>query len=54
MFFAWPFPADIISPVDLKIEVRAVKIGFGSIQAKDPVDLNCKYLNEFFIIISQK
>ena len=53
-FFAWPFPSEIIFPVNLEIEVGAVKIGSGRVQPEHLVSLYGKYFNELLIIISQK
>ena len=53
-FLTGSFSAEVILPVNLKIEVGAVKISFGSIQAIDLSGLYGKYLNKLHVVIADK
>ena len=54
VFLAGTLAAEIVFPVDFKVEVGAVKIGAGGIHTKNRLYLGSEYLDELLVIVAQE
>ena len=54
VFLAGTLAAEIVFPVDFKVEVGAVKIGAGGIYTKNRLYLGGEYLDELLVIDAQE